>query len=69
MPDRNPTQYIYSITCIRRHLLRFLSIFPSLVGSVEKPPWGTEPIIELGPASHQADALPTELHFLQFQAD
>jgi hypothetical protein len=32
--------YIYSITFIRRHLPRFLSISPSLVGSVEKPTWG-----------------------------
>ncbi len=27
----------------------------------EKPPWGAEPRIELGPAIHQVDALLTEL--------
>ncbi len=41
---------------------RFLSISSSLVSSMgEKAPWGAEPSIELGPAWHQADVLPSEL--------
>ncbi len=53
--------YIHTITFIRRHSLRPLSISSSLVCSVGKPPCGAEPRIELGPALQQADALPTEL--------
>ncbi len=33
-------QYIYSITFIRRHIMSFLCISPSLVSSVGKPPGG-----------------------------
>ncbi len=52
--------YIHTITFIRRHSLRPLSISSSLVCSVGKPPCGAEPRIVLGPALQQADALPTE---------
>ncbi len=39
-----------------------LLVSSSLLRSArEKPPWGAEPRIELGPALQQADALPTEL--------
>ncbi len=38
------------------------SPFPhSCLAQWEKPPWGAEPRIELGPALQQAGALPTEL--------
>jgi hypothetical protein len=52
--------YIHTITFIRRHSLRPLSISSSLVCSVGEPPCGAELGIELGPALQQADALPTE---------
>jgi hypothetical protein len=39
---------------IRRHSLWFLSISSSLISwSGKKPPWGSEPSIELGPALQQ----------------
>ncbi len=38
-----------------------LSISSLLVAQREKPPWGADPRFVLGPAKHQASALPTEL--------
>ncbi len=53
------TTYIHSSFTIRRACLLVSS---SLLRSArEEPPWDAEPRIELGPATQQADALPTEL--------
>jgi hypothetical protein len=43
---------IHSYNAILFYLHRFSAL-------EEKPPWGAEPKIELGPVLQQADALPT----------
>jgi hypothetical protein len=51
---------VHSLISIRRGLSLFSHRF---FATMEKPPWGAEPGLKLGPAIQQASALPDEPRF------